>query len=505
MSFSLVFAVGGPTDAPVPVVGELSVLGRSRSCDIRTAPDNLSISGRHLSFAAVADGLEMTNLSAHRTLADGHPLAQGAKVVLRGGERVEIGNGCVFVVRVDGLAPAQAVPEAQGDETVLPEAEPPAAAPADEPGRNSPPASAGGASAVSETVWQQTQLAGSEEIEKLKEQHARARTRRMMMKVMGAALVFLGVAASYYFFVRKIPERVLSWPCKADGQYDRQRQLFDVPFGKGAVGLEYPGDPSCRVDRQTNGTTTVTTRLGKYRDVPYRLTFSCRQDADFLHKDRARLFAELRERLEERGGWNFQAVSPVQFLGPDNGIPAMDVQYYRAERQVDDTQQWFGHLLFVVHGDCAITVAREIPAAEEWRGGPLLAANVPLLFTSAVVSGHWEGSPAVRVESPTRLLAEAEGLMSGKAVFQWQEISFLIQSALVSSSGRGHDGERALALLRQLRLRQSREFTRLRILWEQHRRLGESDACKRTIAEALKIFSSPDDHRNLLLRKGVWE
>ena len=31
--------------------------------------------------------------------------------------------------------------------------------------------------------------------------------------------------------------------------------------------------------------------------------------------------------LEEAGGWNFLAASPVGFLGPDNGIPYHEVQY----------------------------------------------------------------------------------------------------------------------------------------------------------------------------------
>ena len=530
MSFSLHFVKGPSSGASFGLASASTVLGRSRSCDIRLAsPD---VSGRHLAFSIDGSGVAALNLSAHVTKVNGADIAQDQNVRLSVGDEVQVGESNVFVLCEDS---AEEAGESDADKTVLPAPEgavtrlpgpnaaptpvsspTPASAPATasapvpDPVQASGPApeSATGVAhevGMDETQVLRTQLAGSSEIEKLKELQARRRTFKVALKVLAAVFVFVGVSAIYYFFVRQVPETVLSWPTTADGAYDRRRTLLDTPLGAGMVGIDTPGGPSFRVQKLTNGTTVVETRIGKYRDVPCRFTFFCRQDATFLRQDRMALFARERKRFEELGGWNFLAVSPVTFFGPDNGIPAVEVQYLRLERTEHDSTQWFGYLTFVCQGDCIMVQTREIPAIEQWRGASFLARNRPLMFGSAPVIEHWEGCSNARQGRAEDLIAEADGLLSKDSPLLWTEVEFLLRSALVGTGGRGPNGKKALRALRELRVRQGREYARLQVEWEKARRLGAENDCKKILSDALKVFASADDHRNELLRRGAWK
>lgn len=518
MSFSLRFVKGPSSGSSFGLASASAVLGRSRSCDIRLAsPD---VSGRHLAFSIDDTGVAALNLSAHKTKVNGTDIAQDQNVRLKVGDEVQVGESNVFVLCEDSVAEAR---ESAADKTVLPAPEG-AVTRLPEPNAAPTPAAAqvpdsvqafGSASesamgaehevGMDETQVLRTQLAGSSEIEKLKELQARRRTLKVALKVLAAVFIFVGVAAIYYFFVRQVPETVLSWPTTADGAYDRRRTLLDTPLGAGMVGIDTPGGPSFRVQKLTNGTTVVETRIGKYRDVPCRYAFFCRQDATFLRQDRMALFARERKRFEELGGWNFLAVSPVTFFGPDNGIPAVEVQYLRLERTEHDSTQWFGYLTFVCHGDCIMVQTREIPAIEQWRGASFLARNRPLMFGSAPVIEHWEGCANARQGRAEDLIAEADGLLSKDSPLLWTEVEFLLRSALVGTCGRGANGKKALRALRELRARQGREYARLQVEWEKARRLGAENDCKKILSDALKVFASADDHRNELLRRGVWK
>ena len=99
---------------------------------------------------------------------------------------------------------------------------------------------------------------------------------------------------------------------------------------------------------------------------------------------------------------------------------------------------------------------------------------------------------------------EAAGLLARKSPILWQETEFLLQSALISCGGHGEEAERLLAMLRELRANQKHEYRQFKVAWYQANRVRDKVGCRRVLESALKVFSSPDDRRNGLLKKGAW-
>lgn len=337
----------------------------------------------------------------------------------------------------------------------------------------------------------------------------RRRKLRFYMRLGVTAAIALSVAG-LYGYLRPSPEKNLSWPCHPNGKWADVRVPLKTSLGENAVGILYPDVGGARCTVETNGTTVITSRLGRDRDVPLRLTFACRHDSGVLIKSRERLFSEELRLRENRGGWNFQAISPVSFLGGDGGIPFCDVQYLRSEKSENIDRQWYGRLMFIVYGSNLITLEREIPAIEQWRGAGLLAREKFLEFSVGTVDAHWEGREQgdVRDAPVENLLAEVDGLLSLKTSGNWKEVEYLLQCALIRSGGKGDGYAKALTLLMSLRTRQKAEFARLRIAYERARHSGGGDAKEemaKVLKEAQTIFANPNDRRFSLLRKGVWK
>ena len=126
-------------------------------------------------------------------------------------------------------------------------------------------------------------------------------------------------------------------------------------------------------------------------------------------------------------------------------------------------------------------------------------------FSEQAVFGYWEGRPDFRDEPVEDMISEAEGLLSRKAPLLWREVEYLLQSAMIKSGGEGRDFEDARKKLVKLRTDQKREFNRLKAA---SRRLKLNEAGKADVSaheEAIRVFSSPDDRRNSLLKRGKWE
>ena len=345
-----------------------------------------------------------------------------------------------------------------------------------------------------------TKIAGAEELQQLRERNARVKTRRMVLRALLGGAVFLVVAATYYFFVRQVPEKELSWPKTPEGKFDIRQYVFDSPIGPRMIGLKYPGGPDCRILTSTSGTFTVRieTRLGARRDVPLSLVLTCSKDSASLRESREKTFARWRRAREESDGWNFQSLSPLEFQGGGHGLPFINAQYLRTVKTADETAQWFGYLLFARIGDCVVAVSREIPAVEQWRGASVLATMQVLLARSEVTEMQWEGLASRRE-------ASVDGLLSRQSPLLWNEAEYILRCALIASVGDAEVRGRVESRWRELRHRQSLEYDRLLAAWERERRLGNLAGCKSIMSAALQVFASPDDRRNDLLRKGRWK
>lgn len=494
MAARILFTEGALVGRAFPLPSGTTVVGRSRQCGIVVpAPD---VSGRHVALEVADGGVSLVNLSRHHTAVGLTEIPENNRVSLPPGVPVKIGGTTAFQLLVD--APAAS------SETVLPDAAGETSIPAlgaPEEGTTEPSP----APDLNETQFLQTQLVSPEEIAKLIAGGARKRGRRLLVKVMLFVGLFLGVAAAYYTVqVRQRPEKTLTWPLTASGKYDIRSVDLPTPFGTDAFWADCPGSPQFRVRTGEDGTTEIQTRIGRKRDVDFRIVFRCMQSVGNLHRNRHQLFDAWRRAREERDGWNFQSVSPPAFLGGNSGLPYFDVQFLRTEKRGAESMQWFGHALFAVHGDCVLTLTREIPAVEQWRGATLVALEKLLRVNAKEIDGHWEGRPDARAASVKVLKDEAAGLLARKSPILWQETEFLLQSALIACGGHGEEAERLLAMLRELRANQKHEYRQFKVAWYQANRVRDKAGCRRVLESALKVFSSPDDRRNGLLKKGAW-
>ncbi len=539
------------------IVGETPVIvGRSRGSDIRI-PDEIEyqdVSRSHIMLVNQGDALLAVNMSSHTTLINGQEMPLNHKTQLVSGASITMGSSTEFRVlepsdemfelkpdetqdeeeedrkpsgntqatvygeissaktsAADTSAPINAQTgnlaapmtgdlegeddDAPDDAPFIADAEEPDVKPPDAPPpTNAPP-----------TGKVDTVIVSQEELDKLIEERRKAK----LFKTYKRMVIFVGsflVIAVSYLCMRPHPETELTWPKRDDGQFDDEQIDFKTALGEMAIGVLCPHDERTSVRESSNGVTVVDTYIGRDRDVPLHLKLTCEKSQDHLKKSRNQLFDEKRRKLEEAGGWNFLATSPVGFLGPNNGIPYREVQYLRSEKTASETLQWFGHLIFAVHGDCILTFTREIPAVEQWRGGTFLARETMLLFGDQIINGHWEGRHDFRDEPIESMLAEADGLLSLRSPLLWKDAEFLLQSVMIKSGGSGKHYEEALKRLVKLRGDQRTEFNRLKALANKEKAFKKSvKDISPALEEALRVFSSPDDKRNVMLKKGRWE
>ena len=539
------------------LVGETPVIvGRSRGSDIRI-PDEIEyqdVSRSHIMLVNQGDALLAVNMSSHTTLINGQEMPLNHKTQLVSGASITMGSSTEFRV----LEPSDEMFELKPDETQDEEEEErkpsgntqatvygeassaktsaadtsatmnaqtgnlaapmtgdlegedddapddaPFIADAEEPDvkpQDAPPPTNAPPTGKVDTV-----IVSQEELDKLIEERRKAK----LFKTYKRMVIFVGsflVIAVSYLCMRPHPETELTWPKRDDGQFDDAQIDFKTALGEKAIGVLCPHDERTSVRASSNGVIVVDTYIGRDRDVPLHLKLTCEKSQDHLKKSRNQLFDEKRRKLEEAGGWNFLATSPVGFLGPNNGIPYREVQYLRSEKTASETLQWFGHLIFAVHGDCILTFTREIPAVEQWRGGTFLARETMLLFGDQIINGHWEGRHDFRNEPIESMLAEADGLLSLRSPLLWKDAEFLLQSVMIKSGGSGKHYEEALKRLVKLRGDQRTEFNRLKALANKEKAFKKSvKDISPALEEALRVFSSPDDKRNVMLKKGRWE
>ena len=512
MTYRVQFTKGALAGREFPLSSATTMIGRSRSSDIVVpSPD---VSGRHVVIEVSDGGVALVNLSRHRTFVGLKAIPENNRVALGAGIPVSIGKSTEFKL-VAAPPEGSAVTVLPGDAGAAAASDP--VAQTHVPGR-SPAASAasptvvpadgrpsGSSPDLNETQFLQTQLVSPDEIAKLIASDAKHRSRRILFKVFMFAGLFAGVAATYYVVqVRQRPEKILSWPLTASGKYDIRTVDLPTPFGPDAFWVECPGSSQFLVKHREGGVTEILTRIGKKRDVEFRIAFQCMQREENLHKNRSQHFDSWRREREECSGWNFQSVSPPAFLENNSGFPYFDVQYLRTEKKGSESIQWFGHALFAVHADCVLTLSREIPAVEQWRGATILAIEKLLRVGAKEIDGHWEGRPDARDASVKDLKDEAAGLLARKSPILWKETEYLLQSALIKCGGRGDDAERLLTMLRELRANQKHEYRQFKVAWHQANRVRDRDGCQRILENALKVFSSPDDRRNWLLKRGAW-
>lgn len=556
MAYSIIFTKGSLQGRSYPIGSNPVDIGRSHKCAIQAARDDNTVSGHpHLILRETNEGLVLFQQGSQpgTTFVDGGEVPQNNKILLTDGSEVEIGKmratafkvaiaegatvaGFAFPGERDAatltvatsatlppsvatsatlppsvatsatLPPQSLRVEAQdADETFTGSADPGTIIDAAE--NNMQPKSRPGANNKTTpggTGFMPTPVADSDEIKALIDYLGWQRKLKMIKRLIAVIAIFCAAAVCYWVLIPR-PEKELTWPRTPQGAYDTKSVPLSTPWGDDYFTLFVPPDPSMSIKRGENYHVEVETKLGKLHDVPFWISFDIFRNKSYARSSRRELYKRQIKRLEDTGAWNFQAVSPMKFLGLDNGLPCIEVQYLRSVKVGEETQQRFGYLQFSVYADCVIVMLREIPAVEQWRGVGVLARETLLSVSAQALSSRWEGRCDFREEDPEALLAEADGLLALKAPMQWKEVEFLLQSVLIQVEPDSPHYARALDRLKDLRDKERKEFSSLRIAWEQHNCNDDKAACLADINNALRVFSSPEDRRNMLLKKGKWK
>lgn len=572
MAYRIKFIKGALCGREFQIGAAPLIVGRSHKCDVHVPDetDYQDISRNHVMLIPQGDSLFVLNMSSRLTRVDGLKIPANHRMQVDVGVKIGMGKSTEFRIESDdGGLPAASVSDVATSDVASPEtgacetnatmfapdtampngtldvaaAMPtamataaatsamtaaatsaatsvPAALAADAPDDSAmdiftadeddgePDVDRQKTQGVDQTIAGRTVLISPEELASLiaaNRTAKRRKTYRRMIVMVVASAIF----AIAYLLMRPHPETSLTWPCDSTGHFDDRDVVLSSPIGDKCVTLLLPNDARAKVSESSNGVAVASTYIGRDRDVNLRLRIVQRKDRAFLKKSRYQLFDEERQRLEEAGGWNFLSTSPMGFLGVDNGIPYFEVQYLRSDKMAsDEVRQWFGYLLFAVHGDCSIRFTREIPAIEQWRGGAFLARETMMNFDAKVIDGHWEGRPDFRDDPVEAMLAEADGLLSRRSPLHWQEVEFILQSVMIKTEGHGPQFDGAMKRLMKLRGDQRKEFNRLKAQSQTERTLKGGKRGKEAgpaLEAARRIFSSPDDMRCELLKRGRWE
>ena len=515
--------------------GELSpgehIAGRSHSADIHLVePD---ISGKHLKLDVTAEGVFAENLSSHGTIFQGKSLDVRRKMsdgdVLCLGKKLEIHLKIQEnnPVREDGemktVIPV-AAPAAAADDpnkTAIPpqqEAGTPDALSDDRnktyiPGQDEeskaispqPPSTPENGEEVLKTDVMRTRLASLEEMNLLRNADRKRSTGKLFKYILGGVGA-IAVLVLLYSLKSSPQEANLTWPVGPDGY--ELGAFFDPGNGghqAGAFSLAYPNIAGETSVEQEPGKITISTRFGRDASVPLRIIFIQKQSTDFLDKERKQVFSSLLADLQQDNKrWNLAQISDVFFIGSENGLPCLSVEY----RREADNESWYGEILFFRTGDQAFMRMAETPVAERARGQNFISNTPFLKFSAQYLQGHWEGNPDYKGGDDTAVMMdEVSKHLAKQAPFEWARTYLLLQNTLMESVKNDNPPLRqnALTQLRRLRSMQTIWYNSQKIQYYEANLRNDRQQESAVLELCKTVFSSPDDLRYFTLRRNVWE
>ena len=508
-----IFVNGEKTQEGVLAPGE-HVAGRSRSVDVRLAePD---ISGKHLKLAVAPDGVYAENLSSHGTLLRGAALT--GRRELRNGDVLTLGKHTEFRIEIPEQAESS---DADGEQKTVIPGTPPAGTPAPGDDRTEIPAGAEKATpeaengalpenpppdeSVLQTDVMHTRLASLEEMNLLRHADRKRSTGKLFKTILGGvgALVLLIVL---YSLKASPEEENLTWPVDAAG---KALGAFADPGNgghhSGGFSLSFPSlEGRTTVDRQ-QGRIVVNTRCGSDGSVPLRIVFLQKQADDFLTRDRQEVFADLLGELQQQNRhWNLAQISDVFFIGAENGLPCLSVEYRREE----DGKSWYGEALFFRTGDRAFLRLAEVPAEERARAQNFISNTPFLKFSLVYLHGHWEGNGEYGFDGNVDvMLDEVSRHLSKQAPFEWARTYLLLQNVLMESTRTRNQAleTEALMQLRRLRAMQTVWYNAQKIQYDTAKLYHDQRQENAIMELSRTVFSSPDDLRYFTLRRNLWD
>ena len=350
-----------------------------------------------------------------------------------------------------------------------------------------------------------TRLASLEEMNLLRHADRKRSTGKLFKTILGCvgALVLLVVLYS----LKASPEEAnLTWPVDSAG---KALGAFADPgnggHNSGGFSLAFPNIKGKTTQERQKDQIVINTWCGKDASVPLRIFFLQKQSPDFLTRDRKAVFSAMLGELQQKNHrWNLAQISDVFFIGSENGLPCLSVEY----RRETDGKSWYGEALFFRTGDRAFLRLAEVPAEERARAQNFLSNTPFLKFSIVYLHGHWEGNGDYNFDGNTDVMMdEVSRHLSKQAPFEWARTYLLLQNVLMESiRTRNATLETdALMQLRRLRAMQTVWYNAQKIQYDTARLYNDKRQENAILELSKTVFSSPDDLRYFTLRRNIWD
>jgi len=355
-----------------------------------------------------------------------------------------------------------------------------------------------------ETIAMQTRMASAEELEYMKKSHEKKKMKKAGTLIF-SVLAFVAIMITVYFcFYYRKPEKYVSWPKNEAGELLKKAvQMENCPYQKD-LDFNYPDLQDVEI-KKTAGLVSVSSKLGKYRDVPLILRMEYFQDKDALTCERnVSLEKWMKTKTQGSENWNFDLVQPLGFYQFNHGIPYLCVPYSRTE----DNESYVGYAVQIRQADWIFMFMKEIPTRDRWRAEWFIQAECFMRFSEKFLNEHWEGTDTYQAGNPSALIGEAKTLLRRRSPSVWQKAEYLLRSALLQNrkgdNSREVD-EEALALLVELRNSQLEYFNAQKIAYLMAKSKKEHKGMKRIGEELKAVFSSEEDFRFYKIRQDKWD
>ncbi|NMA20953.1 MAG: FHA domain-containing protein [Lentisphaerae bacterium] len=344
-----------------------------------------------------------------------------------------------------------------------------------------------------------TRFASQEEIAKIREDSlAKSRRRVGIMVVLLVAIVVSGI---FLWPKQPEPELHVDWPKDAAGEdlMEIQPSLLGSAQ-KGGIDLLIPAGMKPKVEK-TDDEVTITTCVGRDRDISMRISFERYDDPRNLSCDRSQALTHwMNHKRSSNENWNFGAPMPLSFLGFGNGIPYLQMTY---RRQVPETGSWGGRLLFFRIGKSSYVHRVEVPEAALSRCSWILSLS--MMKTSPELSMvYWECTGLSASGTAEEYLSRARNELRKVSPGAWCSVLNDIWLALCKAPENESLQMEAYELMRELRTLQDQWFNAQLLKYYNAEVDGNKDQLAKIVAVSRAVFNDPNDARYYTVRKVRW-
>ncbi len=349
----------------------------------------------------------------------------------------------------------------------------------------------------------QTRMASAEELEYMKSSHEKKKIRKTGTWLILFVILVGALIGAYYAFLYKAPEKYVSWPKDEAGrELTAVVKMEDCPY-LNDLDLKYPGIPTADVARVA-GKIVVKSALGKYQDVPLRLTLEYFQDKEALTTERTVTLEKwMSSKTTGSENWNFDLVQPIAFYQTAHGIPYLCVSYSRTE----NNESYVGLAVQIRMADWVFILMKEIPTRDRWRAEWYIQSTAFFRFSEIFLMNHWEGTSDYQKGNPAAIVAEAKALLHRRSPSVWLKAEYLLRSALCQAqvAGDAQVVADAVELVHELRDSQIEYFNQQKITYLLAKTQKKEKEMKKISTELRAVFSSEEDFRFHKIRQDKWD